>query len=374
MLSLIWKNVASRRVRSGLTILGLAVAIGAVVSLVGIARGFRQSLLDLLRGHQVDLTVCRQNMTDRTNSSLEESLADQIRAIPGVRIVEPTLAERVSLENGNAFGVFTQGLRPESELLKSFKLADGRYFKAGETREALIGSGLANELGKKVGDSIEFFAGTPFSIVGVFNAEGVMDSHSIVVPLQEMQKLTDRSGQVSTFLVMVDPGFIQDDLNAICNKITHLGSGLAAQPSQAFVMSDPKLKMASGMAWVTSFLALLIGSIGMLNTMSVSVFERTREIGVLRAIGWRRSRIVGMVLSEATLLSLAGATLGTLGAFGFIMLLLQFPTAKGLISMKFEWDLLGSGYGIALGVGLLAAAYPAWQAALMPPTEALRHD
>jgi putative ABC transport system permease protein len=128
------------------------------------------------------------------------------------------------------------------------------------------------------------------------------------------------------------------------------------------------------MAWVTSTVALFIGSIGMLNTMIMSVFERTKEIGVLRAIGWGRWRVVKMILMESVILSLLGGALGAVGAIFLTKMLSHFPAAAGVIDGNLAPSVILDGFLIALGVGLLGAAYPAYRGAQLLPTEALRHE
>ena len=128
------------------------------------------------------------------------------------------------------------------------------------------------------------------------------------------------------------------------------------------------------MAWLTSAVAVLIGGFGMLNTMLMSVLERVGEIGVLRAIGWRKSRVVRMVLGEALLLSLAGAALGAAGAVGLTRWLSTFPAVGGLIAGNIAPVVLGEGFAVALALALLGGVYPAYRAARLLPTEALRHE
>ncbi len=128
------------------------------------------------------------------------------------------------------------------------------------------------------------------------------------------------------------------------------------------------------MAWVTSAMALVIGAVGMLNTMVMSVFERTNEIGILRAIGWRRWRVVRMILMESILLSLAGGVVGTAGAIVLTQVLAAQPAVAGMVDPDVAPWVIAQGFVIALCVGLLGAAYPAYRGAQLLPTEALRHE
>ncbi len=111
----------------------------------------------------------------------------------------------------------------------------------------------------------------------------------------------------------------------------------------------------------------------MLNTMMTSVFERTREIGILRAIGWKPSRVVCMIVMEAGLVSATAAVLGIAGGTLITRLMSQLPQVAGTISPYTDWKVIVQGLVIAVGIGLLGASYPAYRGARLVPSEALRY-
>ena len=121
-------------------------------------------------------------------------------------------------------------------------------------------------------------------------------------------------------------------------------------------------------------IALGIGAIGMVNTMMTSVFERTREIAVLRALGWRRRRVVRMVLMESAAMALLGAVLGTAAALALIAWVAALPAAASMVPRRIAPEVIAQGFAVALGVGLIGGIYPAWRAARLLPTEGLRHE
>jgi putative ABC transport system permease protein len=140
------------------------------------------------------------------------------------------------------------------------------------------------------------------------------------------------------------------------------------------VASISQIRAVRGMAWLTALIGLIVGAIGVLNTMFMSVMERTREIGILRAIGWRKGRIIRMILSESLLVSLIGAAIGTVGAMALTKFLSSLPVASGAIEGTVPWHVIAEGWGLALLVGVAGAAYPAYRSARLLPTAALRHD
>jgi putative ABC transport system permease protein len=139
-----------------------------------------------------------------------------------------------------------------------------------------------------------------------------------------------------------------------------------------FVGSINQIELSRSIAWIVSSIAVTIGAIGMLNTMVMTVTERTREIGTLRAIGWRTRRVASAIVLEAMLLSISGGALGCLLALGALRLLSRFPTTSGLVDGQVSpWALL-LGFGLALTISLCGAAYPAWWGARRSPMEAIR--
>jgi putative ABC transport system permease protein len=125
------------------------------------------------------------------------------------------------------------------------------------------------------------------------------------------------------------------------------------------------------MSWSTSLLAIIVGVLGVMNTMLMTVFERTHEIGILLAVGWKKSRIMRMVLLESALLGLLGGIVGVaLGALG-LKLLEHTPTLRGLLEADLSPKLLFTAIGIAVVVGIVSGLYPGWRSSRLSPSLAL---
>jgi putative ABC transport system permease protein len=134
------------------------------------------------------------------------------------------------------------------------------------------------------------------------------------------------------------------------------------------------LQMMEDSTWAIAFLALVVGGAGMMNTMVMSVFERTREIGVLRALGWRRVRILLMVLRESLALSLLGGLVGLVAGVVMIVMLNRVPFMTGFVKARFSVGLFVQALVTALVLGAIGGIYPAWRASRMRPVEALRYE
>jgi putative ABC transport system permease protein len=369
------KNVVRRPVRSSLTIIGMAVAVGAVVALVGISSGSERSFAEIYQRQNVAIVVQQRGAKQRLTSVLDAKLGDEIQKIPGVTEVNGGLVDFTSLEELGTDAVVIQGWEPGSPLMKKLEiLPGGRLLEPGDTKCILLGEELALALEKKVGDKIPLFESGQFTVVGLFRSPISYETRSMVLSLADLQKFMGRPGQVTGFAVIVEHPEDAADVVRIRDAIIALGPRIDAKTAAESVSTTTEIRFIRAMSWITSAIAIIIGAVGMLNTMIMSVSERTREIGILRAIGWRQSRIVRMILTESVLLSLTGGVLGSFAAVGVTHLLGKHPSVAGLIDTHITLPVVGFGVLSALLVGVLGAAYPAYRGAQLLPTEALRHE
>ena len=373
--SFVLKNVFRRRVRSSLTVIGMAVAVGAVVALVGISSGFERSFMAIYQRQKVDIVVQQRGVKQKLTSVLDAKLEDDIKKIPGVKQINSGLVDFTSMDELGPVGVLVQGWEPKSPLMLALNILPGGHLLTdADEKGVLLGERLATSLDKKVGDKLTLFDNESYTVAGIFRSNTVYENGSMTVLLKDLQRFMGREGQVSGFAIVVEDANDKEGIEHIRRAIEDLGKSLEATPTAEFVNGTQEIQFVHAMAWVTSAVALIIGAVGMLNTMVMSVFERTREIGILRAIGWGRSRVVRMILLEAVLLSLAGGVLGTVGAVGLTHLLASQPAVAGMVDPYVAPWVIAQGFMIALGVGLLGAAYPAYRGAQLLPTEALRHE
>ena len=369
--SLILKNLTRRRFRTLLTLSALATAIAAVVALLGIARGFTKSFAEVYSAHGIDIVVSRQGSADRLSSSVDLDFAQRIEALPAVDRAAGVLLETLSFEDQGVYGVPSMGIAPDSWLLKDYRLRAGESLPADEPQTLLLGVHLADRMQLKPGDSVNLFE-EKYRVAGIFESPSTWENGSMILPLAQLQSLTDRGGQVTYINVILRRPVSGAEASQAVAAIEGLDPKLLPLATEDFVKTDTRMQLASAMAWMTSAVAVFIGAIGTLNTMMTSVLERTREIGILRAIGWPRRRIVAMILAEsctiAFLASLIGAVVAVIGTWA----LSQAPAARGILSPSIDVSILLQGVALAMVIGLLGAVLPALRAAQLQPTEAFR--
>ena len=369
--TLIARNLFRRGVRSALTVLGLAVGVSAVVSLLGISWGFERSFMTIYESKGVDLVVIKAGV-DRITSNLDESLESEIQRVHGVKSVVGSLTDVVSFEKANLVSVLANGWKPGCMLFRGIRILKGRTLREGDDHVAMLGRVLAMNLQKTVGDTIEI-SGEEFKVVGIYESDSLFENGGLIVPLKVLQKMMGRERYVSGFVVEAEK-HSRADVEALGKRIEASVSGVAAVPARDFVQGDNQIRLVKSMAWATSIIAMVLGSVGILNTMMMSVFERTREIGILRALGWKRMRVLNLVLGEATALGLAGAVLGTFLAVIGVKALSQAPMASIFINADLPLTILLVGILLGLVLSVLGGFYPAVRASRLEPAEALRHE
>ena len=368
--SILIKNLFRRKTRSLLTIVGLAVAVASMVALVGVASRFEQSYFELYDRMQVDLVVQESGGSQILNRGISEAFGKKLQALPGVKHAVGGLVDTVAFEDYDLFMVVVNGWPTDSPLYDHIKIIECEPLGPKHNNDVILGKVLAANLDKKVGDTLEMYA-EPLKVVGIFESFSVYENGSATVPLSTLQRLMDRPNRVSAFLVeAIDRSAA--GVAKLKTEIEKLAPKIAAQPMKSFVGSVSHIKVSRAMAWMTSAIALIIGAIGMLNTMAMAVHERIKEIGTLRAMGWKKTRVVKMILGESLLLSLLGAVLGSVMAVSMTSYFSTFPATAGFVDGRIAPQFIAAGFALAVFVGVAGAAYPAWWGASLSPIEALR--
>jgi len=364
------KNLWRRPARSALTVSGLAIAVAAVVALVGVSDSLESSYLDLYMRPGSDLVVQRRGGAVQLSKGIDLALGDKIRRIPGVRDIVCGLVDMVAFEDHDLFMVMVNGWEPDCMVLKRVQVTSGRTLREGDGRVVMLGRILAANLGKETGDQVSIY-GQDFEIIGIFESFSVYENGAVFMLLDELQRQMDRAGEVTGIVVLTETRQPQDICH-IAHEIEQLSPDIAATTCAEFVRNLSQMKIANTVSWFTSMFAVAIGGLGMMNTMAMSVLERRGEIASLRAMGWRQGRVARLILSESFVLSLAGAVLGVAIGLGATWLLTQWRQTSGLVQGDLSLRAIGEGFLVALVIAVIGAAVPALRCARLPIAETLR--
>lgn len=365
-----FRNLRRRPTRTALTVAGIAIAVTTVVALVGVAQSLESSFLALYTRRGADLVVQRRGGAVQLAKGIPLEFGDRLRALPGAGEVIGGLMDLVSFEDQGMFMVIVNGWEPDCPVLDRVTILDGRRLHTGDRNAVMLGRILAANLNKRTGDTVEIYS-RAFQVVGIFESFSVYENGAAFMLLEELQKQMDRPGQVTGFVVQARSHGDMRATRALCAAIEALDPEIAATPCAEFVSSLNQIQVTRTMSWITSAVALVVGAIGVLNTMAMSVFERRREIAALRAMGWKPRHVLKLIGHEALMLAAAGAGVGLLCGVLMMVGLSHWRATSCLVQGDISLSALLEGAGLAAAMAILGSAYPAFRILRALPAEYL---
>jgi putative ABC transport system permease protein len=366
----VFRNVATRKARALLTGLAIAISIMTVVTMGILTQSLRQTAIQIVRTGDADFTISQRGLNDILQSAIDEEDVETIREFEGVQSAIGVLVNATELDSNNPFFIRI-GLAQSSLEGFGLQIIAGRFFEEDSRTEAILGYRAARQFGLTLGDTITVDT-HEYTIVGISNVGQIQGDSALLVPLSTLQVHERRPGTVTLILVKGQEGA---DLDAIREEIeTEFPDFATVQSESDFGEVDRNLRLLGAANTGVTILALVVGAITVANTMMLTVFERTREIGILRAIGWPRWRILLEVMSEAFLIAFTAAAAGVGLGFLMVRIIERAPDLEGIFEPTYTGDVFGRALGIAFGMALVGAIYPAIRAALIVPLSALRHE
>jgi putative ABC transport system permease protein len=391
-------GLTANKLRSALTTLGILIGVGSVILLVAVGNGSSQSVQNAISSLGTSsITVLHTEGAAGSTSTTTAFAEPQNLTVPdaqalasaqGVASVSPAVStsETLSYAASSDSGVSLTGTYPSYFPAEDDTLSAGAYFTTQEVNTAqdvvVLGSEAASDLfgtANPVGNSV-LVAGIPFTVVGVLAEKGASGlssaDNTAVAPLTTVQDALTGFGTLNNIVVLAKSAALVDTVEGEITSILDLRHHETAADADFEVLSaSGLLSTASSTAHTFTVLlgavaaiSLLVGGIGITNIMLVTVTERTREIGIRKAIGATPGVILAQFLTEATLLSMAGGALGVLA--GLIGTRFQIVGVKPvLVPLSIPLAL-----GVSMLIGLTFGGFPANRAAGMRPADALRYE
>jgi putative ABC transport system permease protein len=397
------ESLASNKLRSGLTILGIVIGVAAVIAMLAVGRGAEAEITGSIEGIGTNLIFVFRGGDDEVRNPKPitlgdaEAIADPFAA-PSVSAVAPLLQGQAEVSfSGESKLTTISGVTPEYSFVRNWPVTEGEFIDEGHllgrASVALVGVDVAENLfGRPNGVTGEMIRieGQPFRIIGVMEEKGGgsfgSEDDVVIIPFTTAQsRLLRRSTADRVDMLMVsaiDPESVDQAGEEIAEILRTRHRTAIGQDDFTVMNQKDFLETAATITNViTIFLggvagiSLLVGGIGIMNIMLVSVIERTREIGLRKAMGARKRDIMVQFLVESSLLSLFGGIFGILLGWGISALVSRIAAASGTpLTSQIGLDSVLLATIFSTIVGLFFGLYPANRAASLEPVEALRYE
>lgn len=372
-LKLILRNPFRVKSRAVLSIIGIAIGITLIVALGSISAGLKESTEQSLEVAGTDFVVYPTTMvsSDGTPKTIDASYGDKIANFEGVKEIAPISVYYV-FTKGNYFDMdILMGMDADEFKFFDATMIDGKMFE-NNTKEVIIGKLYSKSKNLSVGDDTTV-AGNTFKVAGIFEVGDKELDNEI---LTSKATLNNISNSTDYFIVYVklDEGA---DVEAVKKKFDEefKDDNLTAVSSLSDnQMMNEQITMIDGATWAISLLAIIVGGIGIINTMIMSIYDRIREFGVLKAVGWSKRRILIMVMGESIVLTLVSAVVGSIIAIIGTQVAVFAMGPDSSFTVAYTLELFVQAFAVALIVGIIGGVYPAYKASNMSPTEALRYE
>jgi len=394
------RALARNKLRAFLTMLGIIIGVGAVIAMVAIGEGAKSTIRAQIAslGTNVLIVLPGSNSqggirlgTGNVNTLLDSDARAMVRELPSISFASPVLRRPEQVVAGNLnWGTLAQGVAPEFQQIRDWQVADGRFLHEGDmdsaAKVAVIGETVARQLfgNDNPIDAVIRIRNIPFRVVGLLAAkgqtgQGTDQDDTVMIPYTTMQKRLMRTTWVQSIVVKAVSAErvqeAQEQITLLLRQRHRIGQDReddfnVRNLSDIAEAAQTTARVMAVLLGSVASISLLVGGIGIMNIMLVSVTERTREIGIRMAVGARGRDIMLQFLVEAVVMAATGGLIGILLGIGSSEVLKEWAQWPTLI----DPTIVAVAFLFSGAVGVFFGFYPAKKAANLDPIEALRYE
>jgi len=390
-------SITSAKMRSTLTVLGIVIGVAAVIANVSLGASFNQHFTNEVNNIGSNF-IYVQGMQPKLFYDNQLKIVENTPGISGVSPMKSQTAEVTYMSETKS--IMVSGVGEDYDEVAKTQLSEGSFINDNDRYVAIVGYDIANEkfgrnLSVRNSIDITFRVGEDEKITRTFKIKGIIqnpentmvqaynDNEAIIIPIDVMNEMLEETDYGGVFAMAEDPATIQNTSDEVDRRLAR-SFGISERDledkdsrpymtiNQAEILEQTDMMAAALSSFLTAvaLISLLVGSIGIMNIMLVSVTERTREIGVLKSLGFTGFDILFLFMIESILLGVFGGVLG--GAVGIA----GAYTVESLLSLPvvFPLSLIAAGFIVAVAVGFVSGVYPARKAAKMKPVDSLRYE
>ena len=389
-IKLAFSSMAESRMRTLLSLLGIVIGVASVVAILNLGESATDSMLESLESGGLDMITITPFGSARETEIFTDEFPDALmRNVPGIRTVLPVLSSSASIRNGQEVlqAQSVHGVTSSFFAENSLEAMDGTFFSLMDNinrrQVVVLGNELADDLfpaGGAVGSHISIYRrqAKSYLVVGVLEekdaALGVSYNYTAFIPYNTYEERFRRVTQVSSYIVKTDadadPLSVSDDIEAYLDVISGPDYYMIFSPATMVEMAGEITGTFTAFLAAIAAISLMVGGIGIMNIMLVSVIERTREIGIRKALGATPRVIRAQFLVESVILTLSG---GVLGIAAGSLLSYAVVTTSGW-TLHISVPAIAVSLGFSMLIGIFFGYYPAYKASRLDPIDALSRE
>lgn len=363
--AVIWKNLLRRKFRTAMFIVGISVVLTGMMVLLGVTNGLDSQIETMFRREQIDLIAVEANAVMSFYSTIPEGTVPEMEGVAGVAKVMPSVMNLLQTPKFPMLIVY--GLEPD-RLQEKFRILEGRLPHSED--EVAIGRTIMDGFAAQVGDTIELYK-RPYQVVGFVESGIETEDSAVIMTLRGAQAMAAKEGIVNAIGIRLTPGTKPAE---VLGRLQERFPLLTFTTASEYVKTQQHIEFIKKIGQGISLLSTVGGAVIVFIFSLIIVQERTREIGLLRAIGWGRPRIVRLILGETLVLSVLGALLSLVLSFVILLGIHETPALASMLPVKFTWESVLITFAVALLLGLLGGSASAIKASSMGPLEAFGRE